>query len=115
MGLVEEIENQSISDKKLDAILLPIIKQLLQDRVDTLVLGCTHYPLIKNKLKKLLPEIQIVDTTKAVLKVLNGYINQIHPSEKTILFMMSKDDESYLSKIKNLTDFSKVEQIEFVK
>ena len=29
--------------------------------------------------------------------------------------MMSKDDESYLSKIKNLTDFSKVEQIEFVK
>lgn len=116
VGLVEEIENQSTSDTKLDAILLPIIKKLLQDKVDTLVLGCTHYPLIKNKLKKLIPEIQIVDTTKAVLKVLTGYIDQIHPSEKkTILFMMSKDEESYLSKIKKLTDFSKIEQIEFVK
>jgi glutamate racemase len=116
VGLVEEIESQSTSDKKLDAILLPIINQLLQEEVDTLVLGCTHYPLIKNKLKKLLPEIQIVDTTKAVLKVLNGYIDQIHPSEqKTILFMTSKDEETYLSKIKKLTNFSKIEQIEFVK
>ena len=116
VGLVEEIENQSTSDKKLDAILLPIIKQLLQEEVDTLVLGCTHYPLIKNKLKKLLPEIQIVDTTKAVLKVLAGYIDQIHSSEKkTILFMMSKKEGSYLSKIKKLTNFSKIEQIEFVK
>jgi len=116
VGLVEEIENQSTSDKKLDAILLPIIKQLLQEEVDTLVLGCTHYPLIKNKLTKLLPEIQIVDTTKAVLKVLAGYIDQIHPSEqKTILFMMSKDEESYLAKIKKLTDFSKIEQIGFIK
>jgi len=116
VGLVEEIENQSTSDKKLDGILLPIIKQLLQEEVDTLVLGCTHYPLIKNKLKKLLPEIQIVDTTKAVLKVLTGNIDQIHLSEKkTILFMMSKEEGSYLSKIKRLTDFSKIEQIEFVK
>ncbi len=32
-----------------------------------------------------------------------------------ILFMMSKDEASYLSKIKKLTDFSKIEQIEFVK
>ena len=83
--------------------------------MDTLVLGCNSTTLIKNKLKKLLPEIQIVDTTKAVLKVLAGYIDQIHPQRKTILFMMSKKEGSYLSKIKKLTDISKIEQIEFVK
>ena len=116
VGLVEEIEKQSTSDKKLDSILLPIIYQLHQEEVDTLVLGCTHYPLIKNKLKKLLPRIQIVDTTEAILKVLTGYIDQINPSEKkNILFMMSKEEDSYISKIKKLTDFSKIEQIEFVK
>ena len=120
MGLVEEIENQSTSDKKLDAILLPIINELLQEEVDTLVLGCTHYPLIKNKLQKLLPDIQIVDTTEAVLKVLAGYIDQINPQgtkqdTKAILFMMSKNEETYLSKIKKLTGFSKIEQAKFVK
>jgi len=120
VGLVEEIENQSTSDKKLDAILLPLINELLQEEVDTLVLGCTHYPLIKNKLQKLLPDIQIVDTTEAVLKVLAGYIDQINPQgtkqdTKAILLMMSKNEETYLSKIKKLTGFSKIEQAKFVK
>ena len=120
MGVVEEIEKQSTADKKLDASLLPIINEVLQEAVDTIVLGGTHYPRIKNKLQKLLPEIQIVDTTEAVLKVLAGYIDQINPQgtkqdTKAILFIMSKNEETYLSKIKKLTGFSKIEQVKFVK
>ena len=115
VGLVEAIETQSKSDANLDSILLKIINQLILENVDTLVLGCTHYPLIKNKLKKLLPEVKIVDTTEAVIKVLTKSIDQTNPQEpRAVLFMASKNDESYLSKIRKLIGFPKVEQIEFI-
>ena len=44
-----------------------------------------------------------------------GALAVVGTEQKTILFMMSKDEEHYLSKIKKLTDFSKIEQIEYVK
>jgi glutamate racemase len=35
--------------------------------IDTLVLGCTHYPLIKENISRLYPEIAIVDPSKEVV------------------------------------------------
>ena len=43
------------------------LKPLLSEKVDTLVLGCTHYPLFKELLKELAGnEIQIIDSAIAV-------------------------------------------------
>ena len=41
-----------------------IIKTYLDDfkgKVDTLILGCTHYPLLKDAISKIYPDIKIVD------------------------------------------------------
>ena len=32
---------------------------------DTLILGCTHYPLLKNTLRKILPSVNIVDSSES--------------------------------------------------
>lgn len=32
--------------------------------VDTLILGCTHYPIIKPQIKEFLPEVQLVDSSE---------------------------------------------------
>lgn len=50
---------------------------LLEEGVDTLVLGCTHYPLLKETLQEVVgPGVQLVDsaqeTAKAVAKRLSG-------------------------------------------
>lgn len=38
------------------------LKNLIKNNIDTLVLGCTHYPLLKNSIKKVLGEkINIID------------------------------------------------------
>ncbi|MBF0478999.1 MAG: glutamate racemase [Candidatus Omnitrophica bacterium] len=43
------------------------LKYLKQDRVDTLVLGCTHYPLLKKILRQAMgPQVKLVDSGQEV-------------------------------------------------
>ena len=46
-GLVEMIEAGDLNDKKLHELLKIFVLPLLECGADTLVLGCTHFPLIK--------------------------------------------------------------------
>lgn len=41
------------------------LKPLLAEDIDTLVLGCTHYPLLKPLFRKQLPELVLVDSAVA--------------------------------------------------
>lgn len=66
-GWVEHIEagdlNEADTLRMIEATLTP----LLEKNVDTLVLGCTHYPFLSQQIKKLVgEEIKIVDTGYAV-------------------------------------------------
>ncbi len=51
--------------------LAPLIKQ----QIDTLVLGCTHYPLLKNTLQQVLgPEVQLVDSATETAHLVAGLL-----------------------------------------
>ncbi|MBQ7245707.1 MAG: glutamate racemase [Firmicutes bacterium] len=39
-----------------------------ENQIDTLVLGCTHYPLIKRSIQKLYPDLEIFSSSKEVAK-----------------------------------------------
>lgn len=39
------------------------LKPILADQVDTLILGCTHFPLLKPLIKQEAPNIQLVDSS----------------------------------------------------
>ena len=42
------------------------LRPLIDQRIDTLVLGCTHYPLLKRTIKKVVgPEIRLIDSAEA--------------------------------------------------
>ena len=46
------------------------LAELLQRRIDTLVLGCTHYPLLKNVIGEVAgPEVSLVDSAESVAEV----------------------------------------------
>ncbi len=49
-GLAESIENKD--DKRIDEILNNIYLEYKDKNIDSIVLGCTHYPFIKDKIKK---------------------------------------------------------------
>ena len=78
--------------------------ELIQDAgADTLVLGCTHYPFLRNAIRKLLGEsIHLIDTSEAVVRQLKKQLELQDKSSQsraffTLTFISSKDELSLLS------------------
>ena len=54
---------------------------------DTIILGCTHYDLLYDMLKKMRPDVNIVSSSRCVADVLQDYLE-----EKDMLSGMKKED-----------------------
>jgi glutamate racemase len=68
-GLVELIENGEIDSPKMDELLQSYLTPMIKENIDYLVLGCSHYPYLIPKIKKLLPtHVKIIDSGEAVAK-----------------------------------------------
>lgn len=80
-GLVDQIEAGKIDDEKTNSLLENWLSTMKTDGVDTIVLGCTHYPLVSNNIKKIMGEISLIETGDAIAKRLydlsknNGHEN----------------------------------------
>lgn len=48
------VEEGMIEDSVTDEMIRRYTKRLLDENIDTLVLGCTHYPLLRNEIQKVL-------------------------------------------------------------
>ena len=46
-----------------------------QSKIDTMILGCTHYPLLEPVIKKYVKDIKLVDSASAVAKHANKTLN----------------------------------------
>ena len=63
--LVPLIEEGWLENPITDKIILQYLAPLMNDGVDTLVLGCTHYPLLRNAIARLVGEkIALVDSAQ---------------------------------------------------
>lgn len=50
---------------------------LLQKKIDTLVLGCTHYPLLKQMLQEVVgPDVRLVDSAQATAKAVASRLGE---------------------------------------
>ncbi len=68
-GLVELIEAGEIDSPTMQELLKKYLDPMLQQDIDCLVLGCTHYPYLIPQLKKMLPShITIIDSGEAVAR-----------------------------------------------
>ena len=54
------------------------LQELKDKDVDTLILGCTHYPLVKEYFRTLLPEVKIISQDELMGAKLQNYL-QRHP------------------------------------
>ncbi|GGG53939.1 glutamate racemase [Croceivirga lutea] len=76
-GLVELVEAGSVNSKKTYELLKTFITPMLEKGIDSLVLGCTHYPYLIPVLKKILPpEVKIIDSGFAVAKQTKSILQQ---------------------------------------
>jgi glutamate racemase len=54
------------ADEVLRVVARRYLSPLLEARIDTLVLGCTHYPLLKAAIAEALPGVRLVDSAEAI-------------------------------------------------
>lgn len=68
-GLATAIERLDEADPALDAMLERIVAPLRAAGVDTVVLGCTHYPLVAHRLRAKVPaDVVWIDTAQAIAR-----------------------------------------------
>lgn len=102
--LVPLVEENFIEQPVTRLILEYYLKDLSSSSVDTLLLGCTHYPLLKKAIQEVVgPSIQIVDSAttcaEAVKEVLERHhLTSSHPYPRFPIehqFFVSDDPEKF--------------------
>ncbi|PIP02575.1 MAG: glutamate racemase [Zetaproteobacteria bacterium CG12_big_fil_rev_8_21_14_0_65_54_13] len=62
-GLVEQVEQGDLYGEKTRLLLVRYLQPLLESGIDTLVLGCTHYPFLLPLIRQIVGDaIEIIDT-----------------------------------------------------
>jgi glutamate racemase len=89
---------------------------ILENRIDTLVLGCTHYPLIRGTLERMYPNLQIVDPSEVIVenifKVLDALEMCASNSKEESAFYASDLSENFVNMISRIFENTPV-KIEF--
>lgn len=81
--LVDFVENRyyESTPSQVDDFLKPLVEDFTSQKIDALVLGCTHFVYLKESLERSLPDVSIVDSVdgvgRQILRVLEslGYRN----------------------------------------
>jgi glutamate racemase len=75
--LVEHCEAGELDGPKVEATIHGYIDPLLADGVDTLVLGCTHFPLLRAPIERVAgPNIAVIDSGAAVARQARRVLEQ---------------------------------------
>lgn len=68
-GMVELVETGRLEGEQVDAVLAPILDPLMEQDVDVLVLGCTHYPFLRDAIERYVgPDVRVIDSGEAIAR-----------------------------------------------
>ena len=90
-GLVKQIEKGELESTETRLILEEALLPMLENNIDTVVLGCTHYPFVISQIKKIVRDnIKIIDPTEAIVRRVETLLKE---KENSFLkFKIDKED-----------------------
>ena len=104
---VSEIEKEKLNFDKLNYLSDLYLKPLINKKIEELILGCSHYPLIYDLLrKKLDSNIKIIDPSVALIKKFNESfaISKIACHEslsfENVEFFVTSENDVFFKKVK---------------
>ncbi|MDQ1284342.1 MAG: Glutamate racemase [Patescibacteria group bacterium] len=75
--LVPIVESGEHNSKIADLAIGKYLKELRKKKIDTLILGCTHYGILENKIRKIVGKnVKVISENKAVPKKLRTYFER---------------------------------------
>jgi glutamate racemase len=109
-GLVAEIEKGNLNGKETREILENALKPMMDAGIDTIVLGCTHYPFVFPLIEEIVgAEVRLIDPSPAIarqvgrLLVSNDLENELE--RIGIMSIYTTGDVEKLSEFLNVTGF----------
>ncbi|WP_456383343.1 glutamate racemase [Persephonella sp.] len=94
------VEEGIVDGQIAELIIKEYLDELVDRGIDTLILGCTHYPLLKDSIKKLYPHLKIVDSSQAITDFLHRENLQL--SGKGIRKIFITDESESFERFKNM-------------
>ncbi len=89
---------------------------VLENRIDTMVLGCTHYPLIRANIERIFPDIRIVNPSEEIVTSIRDTLEErdmfAKGSDAQNIFYASDLSENFLNMIDKIFAGSDV-QVKF--
>lgn len=86
-GLVSQIENGNLESRETREILEQALLPMVEKGIDTIVLGCTHYPFVIPMIQKIVGKsINVIDPTKAVVKRVSQILDENKLSDFKALY-----------------------------
>ncbi|MBL7157558.1 MAG: glutamate racemase [Candidatus Omnitrophica bacterium] len=95
------VENKCLSGDIAVRVVKKYLAPLLKNKIDTLILGCTHYPLLKGVIAKISGKrVKLVDSSSAVAKFTKEFLKakrmSASPEKKgRTMFFVSDDGENF--------------------
>lgn len=75
-GLVQQIEQGNLTGQKTRIILESVLHPMVEQGIDTIVLGCTHYPFVIPLILNIVgPNIRVIDPAPAVAQQVARLLN----------------------------------------
>jgi glutamate racemase len=109
-GLVELIEDGKMNSLEMMTLLNELLDPFIEEAIDYLVLGCTHYPFLRPQIQEILPDsITIIDSGEAVarrvrsLAIAGGFLGS-SPKMKEIEDHYKGEKIFYTNKSKEIMD-----------
>ncbi len=76
LGLADLVEVGALDGARTDDLLLSFLEPMLAAGVDTIVLGCTHYPFVIEAIRRLVgPDVAVIDPAPAVARHLGSLLH----------------------------------------
>ncbi|MDR3549925.1 MAG: glutamate racemase, partial [Candidatus Babeliales bacterium] len=99
--LVTLIESPMMDMQEIQNALRHYLTPLIDQNIDTLILGCTHYPLLAKEIKKIVGEqITLISSEKIITQILSDHCQKTLPETKSITFYATGDTHNVEQKIK---------------
>jgi len=81
--LVPFVEEGILEGPLVHMVLTRYLKPLLVHKIDTLILGCTHYPMLRRAIQKVVgPKIQLIDSAPAAVRELKQILAESNETRK---------------------------------
>ena len=120
-GLVQEIEQGNLDGAETRQILEETLLPMLEKNIDTVVLGCTHYPFVIPLIQEIVGEkVRVIDPAPAVAKQTKrlleaGGMRRQKSSQGNIQFYTSGDPDEMKSLLpKLLGERGEVERVQWL-